>query len=225
MDQLLCQQRAHINSTCRCGANGLWNAPGWPNPSLVGGEEMPTRSTSSTLLSLLMGGFHVLSCSASATEQQPVQTYTPTRSIPGECNLYQAEDPYHPGEFRPEATWPSSFLYFSFSYLGPTWSLFTYRQNPSFGLQTPKPGNAPSQPRPSGRAIAAWSRSSSWRPHEARQPSARTDPVSPARPTDRWTSPSPRRSLEPGQQQGRPMKNPNKLQTKSWRRPWRSTSA
>ncbi len=78
-----------------------------------------------TPLPPLVGGLHVLSYVPFATKQQPVQTYTPTRSIPGEFNLYQAEDPSHPGEFRPEATWPSSFLSFSFSYLRPTWSLLT----------------------------------------------------------------------------------------------------
>jgi hypothetical protein len=65
-----------------------------------------------------------------------------TRSIPGECNLYRGQCPSPiQGSFDPRPL--CHYIFFSFFFLGPTWS----RQSPLFGFLTPKPGNAPSQSR------------------------------------------------------------------------------
>ena len=74
---------------------------------------MPTRSNFSPTPTSLCGRLHLSLLATASIQYSSISSPKPTRSIPGECNLYQAEDPSHPGEFRPEATWPSSFLFLS----------------------------------------------------------------------------------------------------------------
>jgi hypothetical protein len=151
MDQLLCQQRSHFYSACSSGAHGLGSAPGWLIPPPQAGRGCQPGATSPTSPSIL-SETHTFSSAMNATSFHHLVVNalnTLTRSIPGECNLYRSQCPSPiQGSFdlRPLG----HYLFFSFLCLlraNLALLLITPRQYPLFGFPTPKPGNAPSQPR------------------------------------------------------------------------------
>ena len=180
MDQLLCQQRPHVNSTCCSGAHGLGSAPGWLDPSTSGGEEMPTRSNFSPILFSLCGGLPSL---FNREHLLPTSDQFQTRPGAFQGNVTCTRPKTHPiqGSFdrRPFGHHLfSSFLCHTYGRLG----LFSFiGKIPSLGSKRPNQGMPPAshgQVDPRWRAGALPIRGTPTRP--SRHPALPTATAQPA---------------------------------------------
>jgi hypothetical protein len=134
----------------------LWGP--WPrectwmaNPSASGGEGMPTRSNLSHFSITLVGDSLFHYCyDCSYFSSFGCQCHLTPRPGAFQGNVTCTRPKTHPiqGSFDPRPL--GHYLFFSFLCLlraNLALLLITPRQTPLFGFPTPKPGNAPSQPR------------------------------------------------------------------------------
>ncbi len=141
MDQLLCQQRPHVHSTCRSWAYGLGSAPGWLIPPPLEERGCQPGAIPSFSPSFLLETRSFFSAVDTASHHLIVQAsqINLTRSIPGECNLYRGQSPSPiQGSFdlRPLG----HYLFISFIFF---WDRLGPGKIPYLGFQRPNQGMPP----------------------------------------------------------------------------------